>query len=474
MLKNFYFILLLLPFGLKSQTHNLIIQGKANGYENKELAVWVNNDYISNTQKQITFCQIDSAGNFILEFNTKAIQYITLKIEKNIASMYIEPNRVYDVIINQPDSVTYFNKNIEHDVSISINLKSKTEINALTMDYDKRFDDFLSVEYKSFVSRMPQAKIDSFKLAIENYYSTVNNPYFKNYITYSIASLQEKTKESEKKLFKNYLDGKPVLYNHPEYMNFFNTFYKQKLETFSLTKQGEAINFTINESASFKGTKDFLKRDDFLKNDTICELVLIKGLFEGYYSNTFKRASIKAMLQQAVAESNIEAHKQIAQNCLNTFSKMQKGSMAAFFELPDKNGVTHSLDELKKKKFIYVNFYDANCVTCLRQMKAMPALKKKYGDKIEFISISTDKTNADLKNFLLKNPKFDWLFLYDNTSGKLKTDYEIITYPAYFLISPDGKFIQVPADSPEQDIEQLFYDLTKPKTKPHNVGSKQN
>lgn len=459
---------------LFAQKNNVQISGTAASYPNEEISVWYSADYISNYRKQLTFAVIDSVGNFSLSFYHPAIQLITLKINKSVTSMYVEPNGKYEVQIAAPDSTVYFNPNIEHDVAVSIKLKSKTEINALTMDYDKRFDDFLGVDYKSFVSRTPQAKIDSFKLAMDNYYSTVQNQYFKNYINYSVASLQEKVKVGDKRLYKKYIENKAILYNHPEYMNFFNTFYKQKLEMFSLSEQGKGVNFTINESANFKATKEFLKRDEFLKNDTICELVLIKGLYEGYYANTFKRSSIKAMLQQAVVDCVVEEHRQIAAHCLNSFSQLQKGSQAPFFELPDKNGKTHSLDEIRIKKIVYLMFYDASCVSCLQQMKTVSSLKKQFGDKIEFVSISSDKKNSELQNFLLKNPKYDWLFLYDDTDGKLRGQYEVITTPAYFLIAPDGKFIQVPAENPEQNIEQVFYDLTKPKTKLHNVGSKQN
>ena len=119
-------------------------------------------------------------------------------------------------------------------------------------------------------------------------------------------------------------------------------------------------------------------------------------------------------------------------------------------------------------------FYDQNCLPCMQQMKVIPSLKKTYGAQIEFVAISNDKSNADLKNFTAKYPKYDWTFLYDNSNGNLKKSYEIITLPTYFLISPDGKFIQVPADSPENNIEQVFFELTKPKEKRHGVGNKQN
>ncbi|HEY0031531.1 MAG TPA: TlpA disulfide reductase family protein [Bacteroidia bacterium] len=472
MQKALCYLLLFCSTSLLGQ--NVVIKGIAKTYEYKEITAWGNNDYVSHTQKQLTYSTIDSIGNFSLEFNSKEIQYVTLKVEKNITSMYIEPYQTYEVILLPPDSTTYQNPNIEHHVNISIKLKSKTEINALTIDYDKRFDDFLSVEYIAFVKRTPQAKIDSFKLAMKEFYSTVKNDYFQNYITYSIASLEQKTKVSEKQLFAAYLSNKPILYNHPEYMNFFNDFYKQKILDFAMSKNGGPMGFQINDRGSFSGTMEVLKRDPFLQSDTVRELVLIKCLYESYYDNSFRRTSIVSMLKQASEESKISEHKRIAQNCLNSFSTLKPGSMAPFFELPDKAGLTHSLDELRSKKYVYLMFYDAKCTSCQQQMKIIPSLIKTYGAKITFVSISTDKSNADLKNFQAKNPKYTWLFLYDNTSGKLKNDYEIRSLPAYFLIDPDGKFIQVPAESPDEDIDRAFYDITKPKAKLHGIGDKKN
>lgn len=467
-----FFIIACIPFASAAQ--KVTIKGDAKDYVNSEINLWLNNDQISGLQKLITYDTVDANGFFSLEFNSKAIQYVTLKIGKNIASMYVQPNAVYDVIISPPDSSTYQNRNMEHDVKIAIKQTSKTEINALTMDYDKRFDDFLSVEYKSFVSRTPLPKIDSFRIAMHSFYSTVSNPYFNNYIDYSIAALEKNTKMSEKKLFSTYIANKPILYDHPEYMNFFNSFYKQKLQTMAGTKKGSDLFFIVNDRGSFVAAANVLRRDVFVPNDTLAELVLLKGLYETYYDGTFKKDGIKAILQQMTTESKVDEHKRIAANILNSFSKLQKGTMAPGFELPDKTGLTHSLDELRVKKYVYLMFFDRDCSACMEQMKVIASLKKTYGERIEFVSVSTDKTNTELKNFQLKNPKYDWLFVYDNTSGQLKKQYEIISLPAYFLISPEGKFIQVPAESPEGDIEQVFYDLTKVRSKLHGVGNKLN
>jgi peroxiredoxin len=466
--------LFLLLFPLISAAQNVTIKGLAKSYENRQVGLWVYNDRISNTQKLLSSAKIDSAGNFLLEFNIKAIDYVNLKIDKNVTAMFVEPGRNYEVIIHPPDSTAYQNPNIEHDVKIEIRLTSKTEINSLTIDYEKRFDDFLAVNYSDFLKRSPQPALDSFKRAMQEFYSTVSNTYFNNYINYSIASMQRNTKMSEKKLYETYLQNKPILYDHPEYMAFFNAFYKDKLSSFALAKAGNDVHFIIDDRGSFPALVSALKRISFVANDTIAELVMLKGLYESYYDGTFKKTGIKAILQQTVTDSKIGEHQKIAQNILNSFSPLQKGSAAPPFVLPDRTGATHTLEEIRDKKIVYVMFFDRNNSASQEQMKLIPALKKTYGERISFVSISADRSNASLNDFQQKNPKYDWLFLYDNSNGELKNSYEIVALPSYFLIGPDGKFIQVPADSPEGDIEQIFYDLTKLKSKLHGVGNKQN
>lgn len=456
-----------------SIAQQVVIKGTAPSYEYKEISVWGVNDYISHTQRKLTYSIVDSAGSFLVELSTKEIQYVTLRIDKNIASMYIEPNATYEVIMHQPDSTTYQNKNIFQDVQLSIKLKSKTEINALTMDFDKRFDDFTSFYYRDFVKRAPKHAIDSFKIVIHQYYSDVKNSYLDTYVDYSIASLEEKTNYSTEKLFEAYLDKKPIQYSNPEYMNFFNTFFKQKLHNFSLTKKGNPLYFEIDKRGSFSGAMLVLERDPYLKNDTIRELVLLKGLLESYYDNSFTKENIIGVLKQITEESKNTIHQQIASNILNSFSKLKSGSMAPFFSLPDKTGKTVSLDELRTKRYVYLTFFDNNCSECLPQFKVIASLKKTYGERIAFVSIMTTKSSSDLKNFCAKNPSYDWAFLYDIT-GEIKDLYEVQSLPTYYLIDPEGKFIQAPAEGPNGDIDRAFYDIVKPKAKRHNIGSKKN
>jgi peroxiredoxin len=474
MLKRYFFIFIAFFCIHISYSQKISIIGKAPSYSNYPIEVWTKKDFISNSEKKLTESEIDSSGLFTLEFECHDISYVTLKIEKNIASLFVQPNSNYDVIIGAPDSATYRNTNIEHDVDILINIKSKTEINALTIDFDKRFDEFLTNEYPSFVVRTPKSKIDSFKTVINEYYKTVNNPYFKNYITYSIASLEAQTYSPQKKIYTTYIENKPVLYNNTEYFNLFNSLYKGYLQHVETSSKKVQVSKHINNECDYYTLNNILKSDDFLKNDTIRELVILKGLQEGYFDGSYKKDSVLKMLSDIIINSNNDTHKSIAQNIISSFSKLRPGADAPFFELPDKNGLTHSLNEIRAKKQVYLVFFQPSCTNCQQQLKIISSYKKKYGKDINFIGISEGGTMSDFKNFCAKNPQFDWLLLYDNTKGKLAAEYEIKTYPTYYFINPEGKFIQAPADTPENFIERAFIDISKPKPIKGKVGAKKN
>jgi peroxiredoxin len=242
----------------------------------------------------------------------------------------------------------------------------------------------------------------------------------------------------------------------------------------AVNKYRKVLDDFIETKNDYKSVINVIKQDEFLKNDSICELVLIKGLYECYYDRYFYRESIVSMLIKIKNNTKINKHRVICDNILNSFSKLKPDTKAPFFQLPDKNGLTHSIDELRNKKYLYVSFFNTTCTACLQQMKTFTALKKKYGRDVNFVSISVDDDVKVFKDFCAKNPQYDWLLLYNNVGDKLKKSYEIISYPKYFLIDPDGYFIQAPAESPEGNIRRAFVDISNPRHRNIDVGSKRN
>ena len=446
-------------FHLSAQS--VFINGYAPGYKNQEMTLFTYGDFVSNVEIPVATQQVNDSGFFKFRFDTKEIKYILLRAGKQKANMYLEPGREYKIYFPLPDSGRVVNPNVEQKVDLTFAVTDSTELNALIIDYNEQFGKFWTDNYQYFVQKKSRARLDSFELNMLARYAALNNPYFKSYIIYNIAELDLNTFQGKNDLARKYISGKPVLYDSHEYMNFFNKYFNKYLQFFCLGKNGSTLTEAINTKASYESCLEALSIDKLLKSDTLRELVLINGLSQLYYLREFKRANIIRILERISSTSKIEKHQAIAGNVLRSFSKLQPGAPAPAFSLKDKTGKQINLSDFDGK-YVYLDFWATWCSPCLQELKLMVELQKKYGDKIVFISITTDEDSTLLKKFLLKNPKYDWLFLQGD--AHVKADYEIQSIPSYFLINTFGKLEQSPALRPSEMIEATFSELTRKKT----------
>jgi peroxiredoxin len=300
---------------------------------------------------------------------------------------------------------------------------------------------------------------------MEHRYANVNNSYFKAYIQYNLAEIGINILEGTKTLGEKYLKNKPVLYHNYEYMKFFNNYFNGYLEQFALTGRGNDIN-TFIQSANYHELSDVLRINPLLKsNDSLCDLVLLKGLYELYYSGNYSKESIKTLLTRIASQSTIEEDRIVANDMIQSFSAVTTGAGSPEFALKDSKGIVNSILDFRGR-YLYLCFCKSNSDQCLSELTVMASLNKKYGKKINFVSISEDKNISVMQHFLDQNKIFTWPFLFDE-GGKILEKYDVKSLPEFFLINPQGKFFLSPADAPSHGIELIFDKLLEHK-KPNN------
>ena len=307
-------------------------------------------------------------------------------------------------------------------------------------------------------------KLDSFQLLINKRYENVKSIYFKTYIEYTFALMNENTGRHHSYLAKRYLLGKPINYSNYEYMEFFNQYFKQYLQKQSTTKNGNFIIDAINEQGEYKHLNELVKNDPLFKNETLRELVILKSLYDMYFVPHYKKAKIKQVLEQLQASTTIAEHKKISFNILRNINDMQAGQKAPDFKLINIKHDTVALTDFKAR-YVYLNFFATWCTDCLQELKKQEQLYKKYGDKVFFVSVCTDEDIMAFKNFVKQNPGYKWAFLYAGKNKKLLEQYNIKSLPGYYLISTDGYLLQSPASKPDEGIEFKFNQIFKIKNK---------
>ena len=456
-----HFSLLFLLCSL-AKAQPVVVKGKAPFHAGKEIGIYLYDDLITKKEIKKSSVIIKENGEFELTLEPGKTQISFLKIENEKANLFVEPGNSYSVFFPPKDSTTYKNPNIDQATDLVIDSEDSLEFNSLIIDYNRLVNKFWLKNYQYFVVNRGRAKLDSFAKVTLTGYAGVKNRYFQDHIRYSLASLDYNSNEIPKAATRKYFYNLPVLYTNYEYMQLFHDVFKQYLYNHLYNKNEPSGIYNELNKSSFEGIMDAMASDTLLKERALRELVLLKGLQQLYFVpqlNSMKK-NIVAVLEQVIKQSNIEEHKKIAKNILESFSKLVKGEEAPYFELLDKNGKKVSLSDFKGK-YVYLDFWATWCSPCLKEMKVMPPLKKKYGNKIIFLSISIDDKIETMNAFLAKNPKYDWVFLHYGTTKKIKDDYGVKAIPAYFLIDPYGKFIQCPADEPSGDIEAVFNGILK-------------
>jgi peroxiredoxin len=463
MIKKGFFFIAIFIF-LKGFTQQSFIVGYAPTYKGKQATLYSYSDLITYTLVKEASDTINEKGVFDLTTQVVKPTCYQVKIENKVAKLYMLTLYKYAITFPDPDSVNYHNPSTEEQVDLYIHGDS-AELNARIIDFNIQFDDFWEKNYVYFVAKKLHNKLDSFQLKMEERYKNVKSNYFNNYMRYSFALINTNTGRHKNYIASKYLLNHPIEYYNYEYMDFFNQFFKNYLVSLSSGKLGNNLLGVINDIAQSRDLDQLLKNDTWLQNDSLRELVMLKGLYELYYSSNFDKNNIQSMIEQIVGFTKNEEHKRIGTNILRIFKNLQVGTIAPDFALKDISGKTFALSDFKNK-FIYLNFFGLKSNESLQELKKLESIYKEYKNSIIIISVCTDNKSSDeLKLFLTKNKNYKWLFLDAGSREDVLNEY-VVKYPnLYYLINREGYFVQSPAKKPSEGIEFKFSSMFYPKRK---------
>jgi cytochrome c biogenesis protein CcmG/thiol:disulfide interchange protein DsbE len=115
---------------------------------------------------------------------------------------------------------------------------------------------------------------------------------------------------------------------------------------------------------------------------------------------------------------------------------------APSFIARDINNRVVSIDSLRVKGPVVVDFWATWCVPCLLELKALKKLAKQYKDKqLTVVAISQDNPGEIAKVKQMVAAK-KWPFIVVIDAGKkIAAKYQVRSVPALFLVQADGKVL---------------------------------
>lgn len=464
----------LIAIGYVLPAQNVVIRGKAHpSYAGRVIQLFTESDYITRQRFKENQDTIEADGFFELHYHTTFTRPVQLKIDNVVARLYTKPDYVYGITIPELDKTQDLNNGAELPVNIGIVGTDSTELNALIFDFQNLYNSVLAGDNTKFVSRAAMFKLaDSLQKICDSRYAGVKDTYFKSYVLYSIAAVNASVSRGENYLINGYIVKKPIQYKHYEYMQFFGACFKGYLNTVAAQHKGKTLYNIINTNASYQALNEFIKDDKFLKTDSLKELVLLSNLWEFYFNPEFDRDAIENIVSQLQQKTRITEHKRMAGTMLSFFNNMQPGSAAPDFKAQNRNNKLTGLADFKGK-WIYLNFFSTQNPSSLGEMAKIAELKKRYGGKVQFVSVCVDDSLKTYQAYLKAHPRYDWTILFNAGKGLSKTareNYFVTGSEAYFLISNQGYLSQSPAPAPTAGIEYRFNVIFKVRQRTTKTG----
>jgi peroxiredoxin len=432
------------------------ISGMMPGGSGNEIRLIAYADYISYTEILLDRTLVDSIGGFNLHTDILETQLVILDLDYYTTTFYLEPGKKYLLHFDSISMADQYRPFYEKEPLVfRIVPDEPNELNNLIFEFNEIYNDFLIENFQSIYNRRNKSLITGFRSEMDQKYADIKNLYFKNYVDFKIASIELSASGTNKpELFRQYLIGKPILYFHSAYMEFFNQFFDQYLTSGNKFISEKDLEKGINDLISFPALMDSLGKDTLLLSESLRELVLIKTLQELYYSPFYYPQNILIILDQIIATSHFPLHRSIAMNVRLGLIRLQKGTLAPDFSLADLTGNPASLSAYKGKP-VYLSFLTTWTFACLDEYKIMDSLYGVWGNDIEFITVSLDK-NPEVVARFKKDKNYNWTFLFNGTGYDLIQDYGIKTFPLFVLINSEGKILQYPAIKPSEGIGEVF------------------
>ena len=458
--------LLALALPMTSMSAIVKIKGNGSDYKSFKLSFYRYSDLITKKEIKLTECISDTTGNFECQIDIPSTCQVFVYLGYYKGFFFAEPKKTYELVLPPhkekslaDDLNPYF---AEEEFNIGIKNAKENELNYLISSFNAIYDPFLADNFNYLYVYSDVKLVDSLQKKTYETFSGNRNQFFKDYITYKFNYLRHFTYDRDRNFAtKKYFSNKPVLYQNPAYMDFFNQLWGKYFTYLGINdKNGERLMSNIIYSKSPTELSKTLEMNMALRDDTLRELVMLKGLFDCLSKpDMYPVQTVKQTLDSIATISRFSEHRLIAANIVENDKRINQLDTAIDFALKNELGETFSLSSFRGK-YVYLCFGRSENYACLKEYRLLKELNDKKTNGLQIVTISTDQDNETFIDFVKSNPQYSWTFLYDEHKD-ITNKYGIRILPSYIIIDPDGKIAMIPAISPQQNFLLYFTQIQK-------------
>ncbi len=451
-----------------SQKASITIQNKT--YANEQLYILKERDFISKLIDTIATFIPNASGIATVDIPCKDPYFIILPLFKQKAWFCLEPNQKYTLLLPNKlyltieDSLNAYFQPFEF-FATTIPYDSSITQNAI-VELNFSIDTLIEKHLKTIRYKIKRKTVDSLLNLIEKSFAYCKTPYFQQYLFYKLVWLKHFSYERDANfIIKNYFSEKPVLLNNLAYIELFNEIFYDYLSLYATTKWGENVFTSIAKAKSPTDLRKDLRRNPAFTNDTLIDLVILKGLHDAYFTNTlpnkikFPTTQLKMTLDSMSLMACTPELRNIAKNIIKKINQEEKIFIFEEYPLYDLSGTEYYLRNFIGK-FLYVNICDFRSYRFLIEQKKIKAIFSRFSNKLHVIHIVLYPQKDKLQKLILEHQLIG-TFLTTPYPEELKKRLRDPVIPHYVLYAPDGKVFSSNAPPPEENLIPYFTNLLK-------------
>ncbi len=440
------------------------LRGSAPQYSGMSLVVETYEENISYTVRPLAVIRVDNKGRFDCEVNVGEVTLIHLELGQFRAHMLVEPGAEYQIVlppnVPRPDADRFNPFYKPEDILIGIVNQPKNNLNNAVNELDEHYERLYNKNAVDLIRRQYIRLADEMITSLDSLSDNQETKFYQDYLFYRKAIFYSLPRSRQTTaVIKNYFSNREVLYNNPAYWDAVKTIFTGYLDSYLKSAKGRKLAPGMNSATRFDSLSIILSSDTLFRNVEFREILLLKHLYDGFYSGHLSAEKATRLLSDAVSTASHPRIKAIAQSLSQRVSHLKQGSMAPGFVLRNFKGKEVSLDDFKGK-FVYLAFLHTENYACLKDLPALNAIQERFKKDLVVLGIITNEQQDNAENYLKKN-KISWTALPFTYSQKIVFDYNITALPSYFLINPDGKMSLSPAPKPDESFDKVYIDINQ-------------
>lgn len=433
-----------------------IVTGEAPGAGGRKIKVSRTCSLVSQWTIPLDETTIEADGHFLLQFDVAKTFSAIISIDFHKAELFLEPGAKVNINISplsEQDEKEMYPFIQAQSLQIDLTDPASNEINTAISTFNALFDTFILEHFNEIYRERNKVLLDTFRNKINRQFGTESDPYFKNYCLYKMASVDQAAMAgSQAMLARKYFIGQPILYENPEYMEFFQSFFKKYLTATSRELRRTDYKTILRGPDPYMSMMKILATDTILSNEQFRELVLMQGVLEFVHTSGFPLEDNLNVLRILQQKTKFPDNKRLAWDLTEYLTYLKPGSPAPDFNLNNLDKKQVSLKSFIGKP-VLLWFWTTSCQECLNEMDRLQSLSGKFTDRISFVAISADKDFLTMQYFLKQKQSFHWSFLHIGTSADVLIAYDVRSYPLFILIDKQGKIISYPAEVAGNGLE---------------------